>query len=105
MDREVRLTLIEKLLPLALRKPRPFDPPGCGYCGAGGPFVRGTLCGPCVARLDRLEVVDQAPRPPSDFTTFGSLATFVSTDPRFQRRSDDRLGGRRTKLPFDDNAA
>ena len=96
MDPEVRLTLVAQLRALAARTPGQFEPPGCHFCGADVPRVQGSLCQRCVDRLAQLDRPAIGPGVPSTPT----VATFVSADPKFVRRSDAR-GRRRPQLPFD----
>ena len=77
-----------------------FDPPGCLHCGAE---AEGAICSTCHDLLRRLEARLPAPVPADALPTVprGGFARFVSTDPRFVRRSD--AGGRDPdKLPFED---
>lgn len=109
MNPELRQTLIAKLRSYASRPRQRFDPLGCAYCVLDSNlWGDGSLCRPCTERLARLEAEEGQTVPdglntrtldsPSGFTQ----AKYISTDPRFTRRSDAK-GRRDDTLPFEED--
>jgi hypothetical protein len=97
MDTPLKTTLIGKLRRYLARGRQPYDPSGCLHCGRD---TADALCAVCEELLARLE--EPAPL---EATAPPAPVRYINQRPDFVRRSDGRKGGRKVRLPFDDEAA